>query len=236
MSIVEDKGPAGDYSTKVDIACEDYVVSEIQKAFTGDEILAEEGYSKTAISDGRIWLIDPICGTNNLGKGINNFCTNVALVDKNRVVAACVVDYSRNEYIWSVGGNTVFVGSEPYVAPSPALGQKVDVDFGSIRGASPAVRKRHNDLIGKLVEQTDYDIVSLNTSLGFAYTATGKIDGFVNVFNHPWDIATASFLIEQAGGTLTALDGSPWNLQSVGAIGGRTAEIHRRLLDLFHDK
>lgn len=233
ITVVADKGPAGDYATQVDVATENYIVSAIQRDFPDDEILAEEGYSDTAIPAGRIWLIDPICGTNNLGKGINNFCTNIALVDGGKVIASCVVDHSQGEYFWSVGNNSVFVNDKPYVAPSLALGQKVDIDFGSVRSVGPGLRQKHNNLLRKLIEETDYDIISLNASLGFAYTAIGKTDGFVNVFNHPWDIAAASFLIQQAGGILTALDGSPWDLTTVGAIGGRTVEVHQKLLKLF---
>ncbi len=85
----------------------------------------------------------------------------------------------------------------------------------------------------KLIQDTSYDVISLNTSLGFAYTALGKTDGFVNVFNHPWDICAASFLIQQSGGVITAMDGSPWTITTVGAIGGKTPEIHKELLNLF---
>lgn len=87
MTVATSKG-VGDYATKVDIDVENLIVSELRKLFPDDQILAEEGYSGTAITDGRMWLIDPICGTSNLGKGINNFCTNIALVNTNQVIAA----------------------------------------------------------------------------------------------------------------------------------------------------
>lgn len=235
VSVVEAKGRVGDYSTKVDVDCENFIVSEIQKHFPNDEILAEEGHSDTAIPEGRIWLIDPICGTNNLGKGLNTFCTNIALADNGAVIASCVVDHSQGKYIWSTGDNAVLINSTPYALPAPELGQKIDVDFGAVRNVAPDVRQKHNNSLLKLVNDTDYDIVSLNSSLGFAYSAIGKMDGFINVSNHPWDIAAASFLITQVGGKITGIDGSPWTLATAGAIGGRTPEIHQELLDIFID-
>jgi myo-inositol-1(or 4)-monophosphatase len=232
MAVVESKG-VGDYSTQVDINVENLIVSELRKRFPDDHVLAEEGYSNTTIPAGRIWLIDPICGTNNLGKGINNFCTNIALVDAGEVVASCVVDHSQNTYMWSVGEGNVFVNDKIPSVPAPELGYKIDIDFGSVKNADNNVRQKHNACLLKLINETGYDLVSLNTSLGFAYTAIGKTDGFINVFNHPWDIAAASFLIQQSGGVLTGIDGSPWTITTVGAIGGRTPEIHKELLDLF---
>jgi myo-inositol-1(or 4)-monophosphatase len=232
MSIVESKG-VGDYSTQVDINVEGLIVSELSKRFPDDQILAEEGYSDTSIPDSRIWLIDPICGTNNLGKGINSFCTNIALVDGGQVIASCVIDHSQGEYIWSVGEGQVFVNDKTRRPPAPELGLKIDIDFGAIRSVAAGLRQKHNNALLKLVNDTDYDLVSLNTSLGFAYTAIGKTDGFINVFNHPWDVAASSFLIRQAGGVITGIDGSPWTISTVGAIAGRTPEIHKELLHIF---
>lgn len=234
MTVVENKG-IGDYSTQVDVDVENLIVTELSKHFPSDQILAEEGYSGTTISESRIWLIDPICGTNNLGKGINNFCTNIALVENNQVVASCVVDHSNGEYFWSVGNNEVYINDRPYQPPAQELGLKIDIDFGSVRSVNNDLQRKHNSCLLKMIETTDYDIISLNTSLGFAYTAIGKTDGFINVFNHPWDISAASFLIRQAGGVITGIDGSPWTVNTVGAIVGRTPEIHQDLLSLFLD-
>lgn len=232
LAVAEDKG-AGDYATQLDIDVENLIVSKLAECFPHDQILAEEGYSDTPISDSRMWLIDPICGTSNLGKGINNFCTNIALINSGRVVASCVIDHSQDEYFWSVGEDQVFINDTLCRPPAVELGLKIDVDFGSVRSVVAEVRQKHNNTLLRLVNETSYDLVSLNTSLGFAYAAIGKTDGFINVFNHPWDIAAASFLIQQAGGVITALDGSHWTAETVGAIAGRTPEIHKKLLDTF---
>jgi myo-inositol-1(or 4)-monophosphatase len=231
--IARHKGTNGDYATQVDVDTENYIVSEIRKYFPEDKILAEESYSDTEISADRIWIIDPICGTGNLGKGINDFCTNIALSDNGQVIAACVVDHSQGQYIWSVGGGKIYVNSEPYSAPPPEMGIKIDVDFSGTRNADMSIQLKHISAVRKLIEGTNYSIASLNSSLGFAYTAIGKMDGFINVFNRPWDIAAASYLVQQAGGVITAADGSPWTVYSVGAIGARTPEIHKVLLDSY---
>lgn len=234
MAVFKDKG-VGDYSTQVDVDSENLIVSEINKRFPGDQVLAEEGHSDTSISDGRIWVIDPICGTSNLGKGINNFCTNIALVKGGQVIASCVVDHSQDEYFWSIGGGQVFVNDKTSRPPAPELGLKIDLDLSAIRGTTSETRQKYNNCLVKLINDTSYELISLNTSLGFAYAAIGKTDGFISVFNYPWDIAASSFLVQQVGGVLTALDGSPWTITSVGAIAGRTPAIHKELLDLFLD-
>ena len=67
--IAQHKYIVGDYATEIDIAVEEVIIAEIQKRFPGDAILAEETHSDVTITDGRIWIIDTICGTANLGRG-----------------------------------------------------------------------------------------------------------------------------------------------------------------------
>ncbi len=234
-SVAQYKEVAGDYSTEVDIAVEKLIISELNKKFPDDLILAEEGSSKTEISDKRIWIIDPICGTTNLGRGLTSFCTNVALADNQELVGACVIDHSQNEYFWSVGGQKVYINNRPYTRQEnkEEFGVVIDVDFGALPSTTNQQKKKLADAAHILTLQPGYMLQSLNTSLGFAYTAVNKIDGFINVSNYPWDIYAASFLIQQSGGVITDLDGHPWELSSIGAIGAGSQSVHKKLLDAY---
>lgn len=232
-SITQDKG-MGDYATDVDIAVEDLIVAEIQKRFPDDLILAEEGSSGVKIPKGRAWIIDPICGTTNLAKGLSNYCTNIALAQNSELVASCVIDYSQNNYFWSTGESKVYVNDKLYKPAQEDFGVKIDIDLGAIRNVDSVQQQKHLRGLSKILEKTNYDVISLNTSLGFAYTAVGKVDGFINVQNNPWDIAAASFLIQQsADGVISDIEGRPWTLSSVGAIGARNQTIHEELLSLY---
>ena len=44
-------------------------------------------------------------------------------------------------------------------------------------------------------------------ALDFAYTACGIFDGFFEFQLSPWDVAAGSLLVEEAGGTVTDMDG-----------------------------
>ena len=122
---------SADYATEVDIAVENLIVGEVGTRFPGDQILAEEGHNDTVIPDGRIWIIDPICGTGNIGRGLTSFCTNIALADNHTLIASCVVDHSQNDYFWSVGDSTVYVNDSKLVfkEKTEGLGVVVDVDM-----------------------------------------------------------------------------------------------------------
>lgn len=233
ISISVQKDISSDFATVIDIAVEQLIVEEIQKRFPNDQILAEEGHSETTISDSRIWIIDPICGTNNLSRGMNTYCTNIALANNNNIVAACVIDHGQDDYFWSIGENKVYVNDKLAKRQNDDRGINVDIDLGSLPKVSNEQRDKHLKAISHLLENTDYMLLSLNSSLGFAYVAVGKVDGFIWAFNHPWDVCAGSFLIQQSGGIITNLDGSEWRLDSIGCIAAKNDSVHRTLLNAY---
>lgn len=233
--IAKHKSIVGDLATKMDMDVERLIVDEIGKCFQGDSIMAEESYADTPISDGRMWIIDPICGTTNLSRGINWFCTNIALVDNRQLIASCVIDHSQGVYYWSIGNNELYLGDQLLPRMDIAERKKIviDVDFGAIYRMSDDDKRKHCDAVCGLSMRPGYMIVSPSSSLGFTYTAARKIDGFINAINYPWDIAAGSFLLQQAGGIITDLDGQPWNLTSIGAIGATDAIVHQTLVESY---
>lgn len=223
----------GDYATEVDIAVENLIVSEINARFPSDMILAEESHSDTQIPEGRIWIIDPICGTQNIGRGMKNYCTNIALAENSVLIASCVLDHSQNDYIWSIGDTKVYINDTLFEVPtrSKEFGIIIDVDMGSLtKSHSQDAKEKFSNTLHTLITKTDYMLTSLNTSLTFAYAAIGKLDGFINTSNHPWDICASSFLLQQVGGTISDLHGKPWAVSSVGAIGSLDPAIHKSLV------
>jgi myo-inositol-1(or 4)-monophosphatase len=144
-----------------------------------------------------------------------------------------VIDHGQNDYFWSVGENKVFVNDGLARRQDDDRGINVDIDLGSLPKVGKEQRDKHLKAISNLLDNTDYMLLSLNSSLGFAYVAVGKIDGFIWEFNHPWDVCAGSFLIQQSGGIITNLDGSEWRLDSIGCIAAKDESIHRTLLNAY---
>lgn len=204
-------GSTVDVATAVDESVEQLIVSEIKKYFPTDDILAEEAYSETKITDTRIWVIDPICGTTNLSRGVITYCTNIALVDNGQIVAACVVDYSRSEFIWSVGDG-VFLGEEKFTYTKQGSGVLAYVDLGCLHQAAPEDRNSFNKIVAELSGEEGWMLGSFNTSLGNMYVASGRIDVAVNYIFKPWDVCASIFLVRQMGGFAVDYNGNDWKI------------------------
>ncbi len=223
------------FVTQIDIEVEKMIVAKIKKDFSTDLILAEEEYTDTKIPEkGRIWVIDPICGTGNLGRQILLFATNIALIEDNQLVAACVVDHQQKTYYWSTRDNKIYKENELYDTSKKATGTIIEVDlFAAQTRYDKNLKIEYANFIKELYTQTDYALITYNSSFGFTYAAIGKIDGYVSPDHNLWDVAAPNFLMLQAGGTLTDINGNPWNFNARSVIAAKDPEIHKKLLKIY---
>jgi myo-inositol-1(or 4)-monophosphatase len=51
-----------------------------------------------------------------------------------------------------------------------------------------------------------------STALNLAYLAAGGFDLYYTTSVHPWDVAAGVLLVEEAGGAVSDIDGSPYRL------------------------
>lgn len=219
-------------ATEGDFDNEKLIKKSISKWFPQDKIIAEETSSETGeIDKGRVWIVDPICGSANFKRGVSFFCTNIALAHNGRLIASCVIDHSRQEYIWSVGNSKIYINRKLILLEKKTEGILLEVDLS---GIPLNMISRPLKLVSYLLRKRNYYIRSSCTSLPFAYIALGRIDAYVNGESKAWDTAAANFLITQAGGIVTQLDGSPWDLLSNNALGAIDKNLHRELLGIMN--
>jgi myo-inositol-1(or 4)-monophosphatase len=51
-----------------------------------------------------------------------------------------------------------------------------------------------------------------SAALDMAYTAAGRLDGYWEIAIYPWDIAAGIILVQEAGGSVSNIEGNPLNL------------------------
>lgn len=224
------------YATQVDLNVEELVAKEIRERFPGDSVLAEETHSALPTERGRTWIIDPICGTSNLARGIKFYSTNIALAQGDDLIASCVIDHSQEAYIYSIGNGEIFVNSELHESHKIDKGIMIDLDLACLPGIDPAKRRKYLDFVAKVCTDTDYTFVTHATSLGFAYVALGKLDAYVNPFTYAWDVAAANFLISQNGGSYSDISGGKWKISSTSSVAAQTPALHQELIQLLNWK
>ena len=71
-----------------------------------------------------------------------------------------------------------------------------------------------------------------SAALDLCYVACGRFDGYWELSLSPWDMAAGWLVVEEAGGRVSDLDGSPFQLEerTVLASNGR---IHHDLVEML---
>src|SRR5690625_394437 len=202
---IDKKGPKN-YVTESDRQSEQVIDEMLQHAYTEHDILAEEGgfiAAQDSPADYQ-WVIDPLDGTTNFIHGYPHYAISIALLHRQRLAHALIFDPARNELFHASRGEGAFLNdrrlrvSKQLRYPDALLGAHVLGSGGALTGQSPFV-----DMLTHCaaVRRTGSVVLDL------AYVACGRLDGFVGVHLHPWDMAAGALMVLEAGGLVSGFDG-----------------------------
>lgn len=204
----DDKSPL----TEADKAAHDIIVRELAERQDGIPVLSEEDVDGFAGPDakGRYWLVDPLDGTKEFIKRNGEFTVNIALVTQGRVVLGVVVAPALQVAYAAALGLGAYkrkadgTRQRIHAATKPAPGETWRV-VGSRSHPSRALQSWLNRL-GR------HEMQSMGSSLKFCLVAEGKADAYPRLGpTSLWDTGAAQAVVEQAGGSVAQLDGTPLN-------------------------
>lgn len=214
----------------------DRLVEEQLKAhLAGDNAVfwGEETGRQPATAPGQLqWIIDPIDGTSNFIHGYPMFSISIAAAVDQQVVAAVVLDpVSGDEY--SADATGAYLNGEPLdTRPTPEHLSQYNLVTSFPAGEILQRAPQATEIFGQLV--ADFATVRrlVSGALEMCYTARGIADVVLGVDTKPWDVAAASYILTQAGGTyVTGTQGPPHLAPHyIAAAPGRSPE---QLLDIF---
>ena len=93
----------GDFATIADLDAEKAILDVLRAARPGDVVLGEESGRTGVGGNGRMWLVDPLCGTLNYAVRNMLVSVNVALQIGTRVAVAASADPFTDEVFWTDG-------------------------------------------------------------------------------------------------------------------------------------
>ena len=186
------------------------VIEEGLHALTPDvPVISEESglpeYAERSQWD-RYWLIDPLDGTKEFVKRNGEFTVNIALIDKHRPVLGIVHVPAQNKtYTGCEGaGSTVIVADGDPEAIRVAAASATPVRVVGSRSHRGASLDAYLEALGA------FEMLPMGSSLKFCVVAEGKADIYPRLGpTSEWDTAAAQAVVEQAGGAVVELDGSP---------------------------
>jgi myo-inositol-1(or 4)-monophosphatase len=206
---VSSKG-RNDYVSEVDRAAEREIISIIHKHYPEHAILAEEsgssGHSET------VWIIDPLDGTTNFLHGFPVFAVSIALQQRGRLEIGVIYDPMRQEIFSAARGAGAHLENHRMrVSKQRGLeGALLATGFPFREGDTGA--EHYFAMFRTLTGLTAGIRRPGAAALDLAYVAAGRVDGFWELGLKPWDTAAGTLMIQEAGGRVGTLGGSPYQL------------------------
>ena len=203
---------AKDLVTELDTASEALIIGMLLQQFPGHGILAEEG--DYPAGDGHhTWIIDPIDGTTNFAHGFPWFCSSIALECDGRLAVGVIYNPMTDELFTATAGGGAFLnGRRLQVSQrAPLSGALLGTGFPYDCATHP---ENNFDNFIRFQKAARGIRRAGAAALDLAYLAAGRLDGFWEVKLKPWDVAAGTLLIKEAGGTVSAFDGSPYEVRN----------------------
>jgi histidinol-phosphatase len=190
--------------TLADRGAEERLRTAIGTACARDGILGEE-LGEASGSSGRRWIIDPIDGTQSFIRGVPLWGVLVALEDRGECVVGVVALPALGETLWAARGGGAFVNGAP--ARVSSVTTLADVTILTSDASPRHFGDKHagyQRLLGCAARQRGW-----GDCYGYALVATGRADVMLDPLMNPWDAAAVKPIVEEAGGTFCAWDGTP---------------------------
>lgn len=207
----------GNVVTATDFEVEHTILGLLQREYPGHAVLSEETASAT-VSDGWMWVVDPVDGTKNFSRGLPMFAFTIALCCEGRAVLGLTTHALVGTEVVAlegagcrVDGVTAQLGGCCRVADAV-----VAVDLGYDAGRA----RDQLDLARRLWPGMQSLRIPGSAALGFAGLAAGWWDLYIHCDLQPWDLAAGLVIVQEAGGTVVEWDGRPASLQSNSVIAG----------------
>ena len=241
------KGVATEYKGDVDLvteadrASEQMIVEKLKAAFPSHGVYGEEGTRSGLESEYR-WYVDPLDGTTNFAHGFPVFCVSMGLEHRRlerrssgqhgELIAAVIYDPTRHELFSAEQGSGAHLNGEPiHVSKTAALKDTL------LATGFPS-HKRHKNPNIHFYHQITLRSHGVrragSAALDLCNVASGRFDGFWEFNLNPWDTAAGVLIVQEAGGTVTRFDGSPFELNSRETVASNGL-IHDALLQEFQE-
>jgi myo-inositol-1(or 4)-monophosphatase len=201
-----------DLVTEADLAAEALFRSLIAERFPTHAVIGEEAVPDPSLRDRPIhWIIDPVDGTTNFAHGLALFSVSIALVVEGALQVGVVYDPIGEELFTAERGLGARLNGQPIgVSRTETL-----VDGVLCTGFPYSIReerRRQVDVFAAFLDEARAVRRLGSAALDLAYVAAGRLDGFWEERLQAWDLAAGVLLVQEAGGTVTNMDGGTVDL------------------------
>lgn len=181
-----------DIKLEIDRSTEKLIRASLKKSEIG--ILGEEYGGES--DAGLVWVIDPIDGTANYFRGLDQCCISIALMDNDQALLGVIYNFNTNELFHAQHNQGAFLNDVSISVSNLSDKKKAYLTTGF--PASESVESSL-DFLNGLKEWKKIRMFG-SAALSCAYIASGRCDAYIETGVYLWDFAAGICLVNEAGG------------------------------------
>lgn len=220
--------------TSSDVAVQDFLCEHLAPLLPGCGFLCEEEDMQDT-SHEYTWIIDPIDGTANYSRGIDQCAICVGLKHGDAMLMGVVYLPRTGEMFSAERGKGAYLNGERiHVSDRP-------FEDGVICTALTVYHKELADVCSEIVLEVFKQCNDFRRFGACApelcYMAMGRCEMYFEYLLCPWDFAAASLIVTEAGGVISDIKGNPLScVEHKGVIAANTPQNLQRLLGIVRAK
>lgn len=231
---IHKKEGLANFCTDYDTAIQRFLIQGLSEILPGAAFFGEEDTEGNAGAEAEgefTFYIDPIDGTTNFMFDYHHSCVSVGLAHGDEMIAGFVYHpYVDDMYVAVKGHGSYLNGKRLHMADKPV--EEGIVEFGCARYNEAGI-----DWLFRVVKEMFQNSLSIrcggSAALGLCRGASGSNTVYLELKLQPYDYAAASVILEEAGGKITQIDGSPITLHEGCSIIGGTPAAWQESKDAF---
>ncbi|MFP4588729.1 MAG: inositol monophosphatase family protein [Candidatus Bipolaricaulota bacterium] len=222
---VSTKESAFDLVTEFDRSSQELILNRLMQAYPEDHVLAEEqSRNKNKKTQ---WIVDPLDGTTNFLHRFPYFSVSIAYKSQGRVVLGVVHAPCLSMTFTAISGEGARLNGQ-----SSSASNSSDLKSALLATGfpyDPAEVDRALGMFSGMVRQAQGIRRIGSAALDLCFVGNGYFDGLWELGLKPWDVAAGILVVREAGGTVTQIDGRPFDLSESGNILATNGNIHESL-------
>lgn len=184
-----------------------------------------------SLTEGDVWVIDPLDGTTSYVHGFPCFSVSIALLSEGEPVTGAVYNVPLGQMVsGSLGGGAQADGSPVRCTETRQLDSALLVTgFPYDRGAP---LDRQLETLKRFLRSPVHGIRrDGSAAVDLCHVALGRADGFWEFGLKPWDMAAGVLMCREAGARVTDISGREWTPAATGVIAANPT-LHALMLEV----
>src|SRR5689334_14713083 len=198
--------------TQADTIANDLIVTGLKREFPDDGILAEESIdTEHRLEKSRVWMVDPLDGTNGFIDGNGDFAVQIGLVEDGAVALGVVYQPLSGVLYRAVRGGGTWIERPQFDPEKAQVSSKKTLSEMRLAASRSHRSPRMNRVVMQLGFREEVQRGSVGIKIGLIIEQQCDVYIHLSSRTKQWDTCAPQVILTEAGGRITDLFGYPLN-------------------------